>query len=63
MLATLEGPIRIQIHTLVNIRGTNHAQIVHIQINPHTRIILGHTYHQFFLTPGTQELVPHITLP
>jgi len=30
MLATLEGPIRIQLHTLINIRGTNHAQIVHL---------------------------------
>ena len=63
MLATLEGLIRIQLHPLVNIRGTNHAQIVHLHINPHTRIILGRTYHQLFLTPGTQELAPHITLP
>ena len=29
MLAILEGPIRIQLHTLINIRGTIHAQIVH----------------------------------
>ena len=63
MLATLEGPVRIQLHTLINIRGTNHSQVVYIQINPHTRSILGRTYHQLFLTPGTQELAPHITLP
>jgi hypothetical protein len=63
MLATFEGPIRIQLHTLINIRGTNHSQVVYIQINPHTRSILGRTYHQLFLTPGTQELAPHITLP
>jgi hypothetical protein len=63
MLATLEGPIRIQLHTLINIRGTNHAQIVHLQINPHTRNILGRTYHHIFLTPDTQELAPHITPP
>ena len=62
MLATLEGPIRIQLHTLIHIRGTNHADIVHLQINPHTRNILGRTYYQLFLTPGTQELAPHITL-
>ena len=36
MLATLEGPIRIQLHTLINIRGTNHSQVIHIQINPRT---------------------------
>ena len=63
MLATLEGPIRIQLHILVNIRGTNHAQILHLQINPHTRSILGRTYQQLFLAPDTQELAPHITLP
>jgi hypothetical protein len=63
MLATLEGPIRIQLHTLINIRGTNHSQVVYIQINPHTRSILGRTYHQLFLTPGTQDLAPNITLP
>ena len=63
MLVTLEGPIRIQLHTLINIRGTNYAQIVHLHINPHTRSILGRTYHHLVLTPGTQELAPHITLP
>jgi hypothetical protein len=51
MLATLEGPIRIQLHTLITIRGTNHSQVIHLNINPHTRNILGRTYHQLFLTP------------
>ena len=64
MLATLEAPDRTQLHTLINIRGTNHTQIVHIQINPHTRRTrLGRTYHQLFLTPGTQEIASPITLP
>ena len=36
MLANLEEPIRTQLHTLINIRGTNHAQIIHLQINPNT---------------------------
>ena len=58
MLATLEGPIRTQLRTLITIRGTNHSQIIHIQINPHTRGVLGRTYHQLYLTPGTQELAP-----
>jgi hypothetical protein len=62
MLATLEGPIRIQLHTLINIRGTNHSQFAHIQLNPHIRSILGRTYHQLFLTPGTLELAPHIAI-
>ena len=30
MLATLEGPICTRLHTLINIRGTNHGHIVHI---------------------------------
>ena len=30
MLATLEAPTRIQLHTLINIRGTNHSQVVYI---------------------------------
>jgi hypothetical protein len=61
MLSTLESPIRSQLHTHINIRGTNHAQIVYLQINSHTRNILGRTYHQLFLTPDTQELASHIT--
>jgi hypothetical protein len=63
MLAILEGTTRIQLHILINIRGANHSQVIHILINPHTRSILGRTYHQLFLTPGTQELAPLITLP
>ncbi len=30
MLATLEGRIRIQLRTLINIGVTNHSQIIHI---------------------------------
>ena len=45
MLATLDGPIRIQLNTLITIRGTNHSQIIHIQLTPHTRSILGRSYH------------------
>ncbi len=63
MLATLEGPIRLQLHTIINIRGTNNSQVIHLQLNPYTRSILGRTYYQLFITPGTQELAPHITLP
>jgi hypothetical protein len=63
MLATLEGPIRTQLRTLICIRGTTHSQVVHIQFNPHPRNILSRTYHHMFMAPGTQELVPHITLP
>jgi hypothetical protein len=44
MLATLEGPIRIQLHTLITIRGTYLSQVIYLQINPHTRSILGRTY-------------------
>ena len=63
MLATLEGPIRTQLHTLINVQGTNNTLIIHRQLNPHTRSILGHMYSQLFLTPSTQDLAPRITLP
>ncbi len=63
MLAPPECPIRTQLHAIINIRGTNHAQNIHLQINSHTRGILGRTYPQLFLTPGTQELALHITSP
>jgi hypothetical protein len=53
MLAALEGPIRTQLCTLICIRGTTHSQVIHIQFNPHTRGILGLTYHQLFTKPGT----------
>ena len=56
ILATLKRPICTQLITLINIRITNHAQIIHLQINPHTHSIRGRTYHQVFLTPGAQEL-------
>jgi hypothetical protein len=63
MLATLEGPTRSQLHTLITIRGTNHTQVINLNINPHARSILGRTYYQLFLIPGTKELAPRITLP
>jgi len=45
MLATPEGPIRTQLRTLICIRGNTHSQVIHMQFNPHTRSILGRTYH------------------
>ena len=53
MLATLESPVQTHLRTLITIRGTNHSQIIHIQINSHTRSVLGRTHHQLYLTPGT----------
>jgi len=46
-----------------NVTHTPYSQVIHIQINPHTRSILCRNYNQLFLTPGTQELAPHITIP
>ncbi len=63
MLTTLEGTIRVKLNTLINIRGTNHSHVIHILTNPHTRSILGRTYHQLFFTPDNQELAPRIALP
>jgi len=53
MMATLESTIRRQNHTLMQVRGTAHAQIFHIQFKPHSRNILSRTYPHLFSTQGT----------
>jgi len=63
MLATLESPIRTKLRTLFNIRGTDHSQTIHIQMNPHTCNVHGRTYRQLYLIPCTQEPGPPIPLP
>jgi len=44
MLATIDTPIKIRLHTTIIIAGSHHQQIVHIQLNPHNRSILGRAY-------------------
>ena len=63
LLATLVGSIRTQLSILICFRGSAHYQIVHIQINPHARNVLGRIYHHQFAAHGTQDLAPHIKMP
>jgi hypothetical protein len=63
MLATIETQIKIRLPTTITIAGSHHQQIVHIQINPHNRSILGRAYLGLFQNPHTQSLQPTITMP
>jgi len=44
MVATIETPIKIRLPTTITIAGSHHQQVVHIQLNPHKRSILGRAY-------------------
>jgi hypothetical protein len=63
MLATLDSPIKIRLPTTITIAGSHHQQIVHIQLNPHNRSILGRAYLGLFQNPLTQTLNPDISMP
>jgi hypothetical protein len=63
MLTTLESPIKIRLPTTITISGSHHQQIVHIQLNPHNRSILGRAYLGLFQNPLTQTLQPEVPMP
>jgi len=63
MLATIDTPFKIRLPTTITIGGSYHQQIVHIQLNPHNRSILGRAYLGFFQKPLTQTMDPIITMP
>jgi hypothetical protein len=63
MLATLDSPVKIRLPTTITIAGSHHQQIVHIQINPHNRSILGRAYLGLFQNPLTQTLNPDVPMP
>ena len=63
MLATIDTPIKIQIPTTITIAGSQHQQIVHIQLNPHNISILERAYLGLFQNPHTQSLHPTATIP
>jgi hypothetical protein len=56
MLATIDTPIKIRLPTTITIAGSHHQQIIHIQLNPHNRSILGRAYLGLFQNPHTQSL-------
>jgi hypothetical protein len=53
MLATIDTPIKVRIPTTIIIAGCHHQQIIHIQLNPHNRSILGRAYLGLFQSPHT----------
>ena len=63
MMATIDTPIKIWIPTTITIVGSHHQQIVHIQLNPHNRRILGRAYLGLFQNLNTQSVHPTITIP
>jgi hypothetical protein len=63
MLATIDTPIKIRLPTTITIAGSQHQQIVHIQLNPHNKSILGRAYLGLFQTPLTQSMNSTITIP
>jgi hypothetical protein len=63
MMATIDTPIKIRLPTTITIACSHHQQIVHIQLNPYNRSILGRAYLGLFQTPLTQTMNPTITMP
>jgi hypothetical protein len=63
MLATIDTPIKIRLPTTITIAGSRQQQIVHIQLNPHNRSILGRAYLGLFQNPLTQTMNPEVTIP
>ncbi len=63
MLATIDTPIEIRIPTTITIAESQHQQIIHIQLKPHNRSILGRAYLGLFQNPHTQSLHLTVTMP
>ena len=63
MLATIDTPIKIRIPTTSTIAKSQHQKIVHIQLNPYNKSILGRAYLGLFQNTHTQSLHPTATIP
>jgi len=63
MLATIDTPAKICLSTALTIGGSHHQQIVHIQLNPHNRSIMGRAYMNLFQNPLTQTMNPSVPIP
>jgi hypothetical protein len=63
ILATIDTPIKIRIPTTITIAGSHHQQLIHIQLNPHSRSILGRAYAGLFQSFLTQTMNPTIPIP
>jgi hypothetical protein len=63
MISTMDTPVKIRLPTTISIVGSHHQQIVHIQLNPHNRSILGRAYVGLFQNPLTQSMNPSVPIP
>ena len=63
MLATLDILVKIGLPTTITIAGSHHQQIVHIQLNPHNKSILGRAYTNLFQNPLAQTMNSTVSIP
>ena len=56
MITTMDTPFKIRLPTTITIAGSHHQHIVHIQLNPHSRSILGKACIGLFQNPLTQNM-------
>jgi hypothetical protein len=63
MMAIIDTPVQDRIPTTITIAGSHHQQIIHIQLNPHDKSILGKAYLGLFQNPLTQSMHPTVTIP
>ena len=59
----MDTPVKIRLPTTITIVGSHHKQIVHIQLNPHNRIILGRAYIGLFQNPLNQNMKSTVLIP
>jgi hypothetical protein len=59
----MDSSVKIRLPTTITIVGYHHHQIVHIQLNPHNRSILGRAYASLFQNHLTQNMNSTISIP
>ncbi len=52
MIATIDTPIKIILPTTITIAGSHQQKIVHIQLIPHNKSILGSAYASLYQNPS-----------
>ena len=63
MITIMDTPAKIRLPTTITIAGSQHQQIVHIQLNPHNRSIFSMTYAYLFQKPLTQNINSKFPIP
>ena len=63
IITTINIPIKIRLPITITIACLHHQQIVHIQLNPHNRSIMGRAYTCLFHNPLTQNMSSTVPIP